>query len=223
MASLDVLDYLTGLDAALAPRLPAALRRSALRDARRVVDMLAFRFAILDERAMPEDLDYLRAIEAMKPADRAAEVLARRRPLYARKRRRRLATTWTVLAVLAAAAGGLAWLATSETAQTLTYVNEHPFSDVTYSVNRTFVVEPAVNRLHVSGDVFVRGSDGNVDVFLKDPHNVTVLHETFNAASGNYLRENILSPTPGVWTLWVDYNQAHGSVAVTVDGVRSAR
>jgi hypothetical protein len=228
LASLDVLDYLQGLETALASRLPAGLRRPAVREARRVLETLAFRFAILDERPLPEDLDYLRAIEAMKPPARAAEVLARRRPIYARARRRRLITTWTILAFLAIAIGGLAYLATSEKADTVAAVNQRAAVDVSYAVVKNFTIAPNVNRLHVAGDFSLgKATSGTIEVRLRylgtdnAPVNETSL--TFNARERDYLRENVLDPKPGNWQLFVDFEQVTGSAIITVDAITPTR
>lgn len=226
MASLDVLDHLHTLEQALAARnkLPANLRKQALKDVRRALDAMAFRFAILDERPLPEDLDYLRAIEAIKTPDKTAEVLERRQPYYAKTRRRRLVTTWVTLAILAAAIGGLYYLGTSEKATTLASFNERPGAEITYSVNRTFTVEPQVNRLHLDGSFFLsRQSQGTVDIRLIDPTGKVAYTKTYSAASNNWLRDNIYQPTPGVWTAILDYNSAAGSAQLTVDGVEPAR
>jgi hypothetical protein len=234
VASLDVLDYQVGLDAALAkpgaegrPLLPETLRRQAVKDARRVLDAMAFRFAVLDERALPEDLDYLRALEAMKPPEAAARVLARRAPVYAANRRRRLVTTWGTLAVLAFLVAGGVYIATSEEAVTLASVEQASTRNVpggTLNVTRTFEVTPEMNRLHLDGYVFVRqGSVGVIEVFLLGPDNATVYYESFAAGSNPYLRHNVVAPAPGPYWLLVDFLDVDGSVTMTVDGIRPTR
>ena len=231
MSSLDLLDYQVGLDEALAqpgpdgkPLLPAGLRRQAVKEARRLVDAMAFRFSLMDERPLPEDLDYLRALEAMKPPAKAAQVLARRRPHYARTRRRRLATTWIGLALFASLVLGVAWLATSETADTLASINHSTAATQTYAPNATFLVDANVTRLHVDGTLLVaKGSPGVIEVRLVDPAGRTRVYES-SAAGGNvYLRENVYAPEPGSWTLYVDFSGAEGSARVEVFGVRPTR
>lgn len=236
MASLDVLDYQVGLDAELAkpgpegaPLLEAPLRKQAIRDARRTIDMMAFRFAVADEWPLPEDLDYLRALEAMKPPAAAAAVLARQRPVYARRRVRRLATTWIVLGVLMLVVAGGWWVATSETADTLALVvestNTLPGDEThTFAITRNFTVEPEVNRLHLDGTVIVtRDSPGVIEVRLLDPSGQLAYYESFNPRDGNYIRHNVLQPAPGEWQLIVDFLDVQGSARVSVDGVRPAR
>lgn len=225
MASLDVLDYQVGLDAELARAgMPAALRRSAVKDARRVVDAMAFRFALMDERPLPEDLDYLRALEAVKPPARAAPVLLARRSLYASVRRRRLAATWAILLILATAIGGLAYLATSEEATELALVEHSTLDSVTFPSNRTFTVTDEMTRLRVDGTIILsRASPGVIEVRLVDPRGQTRMFESFYANGNVYLRENVYDPQPGEWQLIVDYLDAQGSVRVTVDGVRPTR
>ena len=231
MSSLDLLDYQVGLDAALArpgpdgrPLLAPALRRQAVKDARRVVDDMAFRFALLDERPLPEDLDYLRALEAVKPPEQAATVLARRQPHYARVRRRRLTTTWTILAILGLMAGGLYWAATSEVADTLAVVNHNTRTDPERSPSATFLVDENVTRLHLDGTILLRrDSPGAVEIRLLDPDGREAFFETYVPGGNVYLRENVENPRPGTWTLLVDFNGAQGSARVDVMGVRPAR
>lgn len=225
MASLDVLDYQAGLDAALAKEgLPAGLRRAAVKEARRVVDAMAFRFAILDERPMPEDLDYLRALEAVKRPPEAARLLARRRGLYAANRRRRLVTTWSVLLLVALLAGGLAYLATSEEATELALVNHNTAQPVTFPTERNFTVTEEMTRLHVDGTFLVNKlSRGVIEIRIVDPEGRTRLYESYHAGGNIYLRENIYEPEAGQWTLIVDYLDAQGAVRVSVDGVRPTR
>ena len=225
MASLDVLDYQAGLDAALAKQgMPAGLRGQAVKEARRVVDAMAFRFALLDERPMPEDLDYLRALEAVKRPEAAAPVLMRRQGLYAQNRRRRLTTTWGVLLVLALAVGGLAYLATSEEAQELALITQNTGSTQTFPTERSFTVTPEMTRLRVDGTfLLAKDARGVIEVRLLDPAGEIRLYESYYAGGNIYLRENIYSPEPGAWTLIVDYLDAKGSVRVSVDGIRAAR
>lgn len=231
MSSLDLLDYQVGLDEALArpgpdgkPLLAPALRRQAVKEARRVVDAMAFRFALMDERPLPEDLDYLRALEAVKAPPGAAEVLARRGPHYARTRRRRLVTTWTVLALIAALVGSGAWLVTSEKADVLAVVSHAAAVEATFSPNATFYVDEATTRLHVDGTVLLqRDSTGGIEVRLLDPDGRVRLEESFYPGGNVYLRHNEYDPAPGLWTLLVDFNSAQGSARVEVLGVKPAR
>lgn len=226
LSSLDVLDYQAGLEAALArpgpdgrPLLPPALRRSAMREARRTIEALAFRFALMDERPLPEDLDFLRALEAMKDPPRAAVVLARRRDVYARTRRRRLATTWTILLALGLFVGGLAYLATLEEADELAYVNER--GEAGLSVERKFLVDANHTRLRIDGTFIVpRDSAASIEVFLQGPGGEARFW-SFDPGGNNYLRENVPA-VPGEWRLIVDYGGA-GSAQVVVLGVRPAR
>ena len=216
-----MLDYQAGLDAELARAgMPAALRRPAVKDARRVVDAMAFRFALMDERPLPEDLDYLRALEAVKPPARAAPVLLARRPVYARARRRRLTTTWSILLVLALAIGGLAYLATSEESVTLA-----EFS-ASASTDRTFVVTGNMTRLYVDATVLhPDDAVSGVTIFLNGPDGRVVQLWPSGDARNNYLRRNVEPPTltPGEWTVLVDFNSPGGSVYLTVLGVQPAR
>ena len=225
MASLDLLDYQQALDAALAKEgLPAGLRRPAVKEARRVIDAMAFRFALMDERPLPEDLDYLRALEAVKPAPRAAAVLARRRGVYARNRVRRLTTTWGILLVFALVVGGFAWLVTSEEAIEVALIDHNAAASVTRPETRTFSVTDDVTRLHVDGTFLVnKNSRGVIEIRLLDPNGETALYESYAAGGNIYLRHNVVEPMPGEWTLLVDYLDAQGSVRVSVDAIRPSR
>ncbi|MFA5862328.1 MAG: hypothetical protein WDA16_11605 [Candidatus Thermoplasmatota archaeon] len=225
MASLDVLDYVTRLDEALSTHeRSAGLRRAGVREARDLIDAMAFRFALLDERPLPEDFDYLRAIEAMRTPTQAAGVLARRLPHYARQRRRRLTTTWGVLAVIAILLGATAYYATSERAQTLAAISEHSAVDVQYSVNQTFLVTADMTRLHMDGSAVVsKLSNGTIEVRLLDPNGSPQVTQVFQARGNNFLRANVESPAVGRWTLLVDFNEAGGAVDVSVDGITPTR
>lgn len=225
MASLDVLDYQLGLDAALEKEgLPANLRGQAVKEARRTIDALAFRFALMDERPLPEEHDYLRALQAVKPADRAAAVLAKRRPLYARVRRRRLVTSTTILVGFTVLLLGGYYLATSETADEVALVAHNVNTPSTFSDDRTFFVFEDVTRLHLDGTFLVnRNSPGLVEVRVIDPEGNTRLYEAYAAGGNIYLRENINDPQPGLWRILVDFLDAQGSVRVTVDAIRPAR
>ena len=227
MASLDVLDYLQGLDRALAERgVQSPYRRQALKDARRTVEAMAFRFAILDERPLPEDLDYLRALEAMKPPARAAPVLERRLPAYRRARGRRLVTTGVTLLVLLSFVGGLAWLATSETSTPLASLAQSVSDDAgrTVSYNATFEVPEGTTRVYVAGTIFVSaGTRGDIEVFVRGPDERTHLFKAYADRGTYYLRENLEAPEPGPWVLMVDFNGARGSAQVDVSAIRPAR
>lgn len=217
MASLDVLDLQAALDDALARAgLEPALRRQAVKEARRAVDAMAFRFAILDERPLPEDLDYLRAIEALKSPDEMAKVLLRRRGEYARVRRRRLVTTYGTLGVVALLLALLALLATSE--GSVTYAE---FSATT-STERSFVVTEDITRLYIDATVLhPDDAVSSVTIFLHGPDGQVLQLWPSGDARNNYLRRNVLPPelVPGEWTVLVDFNAGGGSVHVTVLGV----
>lgn len=221
MASLDVLDYQAGLDAALAKEgMPPALRRAGVKEARRVADAMAFRFALLDERPLPEDLDYLRAIEAMKRPELAAKVLQRRRPIYAANRRRRLITTWTMLGFFALMVTLLWVAATSEEAVVLTEFT------TSRSTERNFTVTENFTRMRVDATVLhPDDAVSAVEIFLNGPDGEFVRLWPTTDARNNYLRRNIEPPTlvPGEWRLFVDFNSAGGSVYMTVTGVQPAR
>jgi hypothetical protein len=221
MASLDVLDYQAGLDAALAREgMPPALRRAGMKEARRVIDAMAFRFALMDDRPLPEDLDYLRAIEAMKAPAQAAPVLMRRRGVYAANRRRRLVTTWAILGVFAAAVVLLAVAVTSEDAVLLA-----EFS-TSRSLEQNFTVTENFTRLHVDATVLhPDDAISAVEIYLYGPNEETIRLWPAADARNNYLRRNIEPPllVPGEWRLLVDFNSAGGSVYMTLTGVQPSR
>lgn len=224
MASLDLLDYLQGLDAALAPALAPALRRQALRDARRVIDAMAFRFALMDERPMPEDLDYLRALEAVKPPARAAPALLARAPHYRRVRARRLGTTFVTLGIVGLAIAGLAWLATSESSQDLATLTYATIGEETRAIDATFTITPEMDRIYLAGTIFVSpDSTGSIDVYLTGPDQVPRLIASYADRGTYYLRENEYDPAAGDWTLLVDFNDVRGSAHIEVSGVLPTR
>lgn len=226
-----MLDYTTALEEALVAQgvRSAGIRRMAMREARRLIDAMAFRFALMDERPLPEDLDYVRAIEAMKAPAQAAAVLARKAPQYASARRRRLALSWGVLALVVLLVGGLAWIATSEKGEIVAHITQNAAVDVQYSNNTTFTVDPGVVRLHLDGSVFVTtGSSGDIEVRLYRTNETTGDVETayvgdFYPRGDNYPRFDLEYPKPGTWTLLVDFDQAHGSADVSVQAIRPAR
>lgn len=221
VASLDVLDYQAGLDAELAKAgLAAPYRRQALKEARRVIDAMAFRFALMDERPLPEDLDYLRAVEAVKPPARAAPVFAARRPIYVKVRRRRLTTTYVTLALIVLFASTLAWYATSEESVVLAEFSANS------NTNRTFEVTPEMTRLHLDATVLhPRDGVAGVSIFLSGPQGRVIQVWPSGDARNNYLRLNVEEPllVPGEWTLLVDFNDGTGSVSMTVLGVTPTR
>jgi hypothetical protein len=227
VSSLDVLDYQVALDEALAkrgpdgrPLLEAAHRKQAMREVRRLVEAMAFRHALLDDRALPEDLDYLRALEGLKPAEKAAEVFARKRPVYVRARRRRLLTTWISLAVVALAVAALAYGATSEKAERVVDVS------TSQTTNATFHVDGNVTRLHVDGTILpARGSEGTIDIFLYSPSGKVYTLWPDGDRRDNYLRRNLDGSQieVGDWRVLVDLNGGPGSVSLVIDAVRPAR
>lgn len=221
MVSLDVLDFQVALDDALAAAgLEPALRRQAVKEARRTIDAMAFRFALMDERPLPEDTDHLRAIDAIHEPTRVAQVLVRRRPLYASVRRRRLFTTYTTLTIIALLIAGLAYVATSEESVTLA-----EFSAMS-STNRTFQVTEDYTRLYVDATVLHPDDDvSGITIFLSGPEGRVFQLWPSGDARNNYLRETILPPdlVPGEWTLLVDFNGGGGSVYVTLLGIQPTR
>lgn len=227
MSSLDVLDYQVALDEAMAkrgpdgrPLLEAAYRKQALREVRRALEAMAFRYALLDERALPEDLDYLRALEGLKQPEKAAQVLARKRPVYARARRRRLVTTWVSLAIVVVAAAALVYGATSEKADRLVDLS------TSHTTNATFVVGQNVTRLHVDGTILPgKGQEGTIEIFLYSPSGRTYTLWPNGDNRDNYLRENLEGSQveQGEWRALVDFNGGPGSVYLIIDAVSPTR
>ncbi|GEM_PF-5540451 len=227
MSSLDVLDYQVALDEAMAkrgpegrPLLEAPYRKQALREIRRLLEAMAFRYALLDERALPEDLDYLRALEGLKPAPEAARVLARKRPVYARARRRRLVTTWVSLAVVVLAVAALAWAATSEKAERVVDLS------TSQTTNATFSIGPNVTRIHVDGTILpAKGQEGTIDIFLTSPSGKVYTLWPSGDNRDTYLRRNFEGPQveQGTWRALIDLNGGPGSVYLIVDAVSPAR
>lgn len=225
MASLDVLDHQAALDDALAKAgLEPAYRGQAVKEARRLVESMAFRFALMDERPLPEDADYARALDALKTPPRVAEVLLKRRPIYARVRRRRLTTTYLTLGIIVLFIAGLAYYGTSENAEELALLTHSAAQAETIPQNKTFLVTEDMTRLHIDGAFLpTKGTSGVIEVRLVDPSGNTRLFESYYAGGNIYLRENIYDPEPGSWELVMDFLDAQGSARVTVDGIRPSR
>lgn len=225
MATLDVLDYLVKLDEALVGRLGPAERKMARKDVRRTLEDLAFRFAILDERVMPEDLDYARALEVLKEPDATARVLERRAPVYRKRRVRKGITTAVVLVGLALFVGAFSNFVTSERADVLVdgWLVGSP-TPQSKSESREFTVPHGTSRLQLSGPVVVltdRESvrENTVTVLLMDPSGQIRFEKVFTSANAVYAKTTVEVPTPGAWTLLVDFRDAAGSAELTVLGV----
>ncbi|HWG89221.1 MAG TPA: hypothetical protein VNZ52_00080 [Candidatus Thermoplasmatota archaeon] len=230
MATIEVLDYLTRLEAQMeANGVPSGERKLARREVRHLIDDLAFRFAAMDERVMPEELDYARALEAIREPHLAAATLEPARPRLRRVRKRKLVTSLTILALLAVAVGGLFYLAGTQEAEPLlndfTVSHLRPATDAptkplttTRMVNFTvpgdrdyqllrFVIEPALV------------TEGTIRVTVLDPEDADAWSRTFTVETVRYAKID-LPPQEGRWRVIVDFEKAYGAVTVNVDGIR---
>lgn len=222
MATLDVLDYTVRLDEALLPHLNPAERKMATREVRRLVEDLAFRFAFMDDRVMPEDIDYARALEAIKPPPAAAPVLARRAPVYRKRRVRKSITTLLVLLFLTVSVGAFANLVASERADVL--VDEWRVGSSTprsVSESQSFTVPAGTSRLQLAGPVIVLGDRtgerlNTITVTLLDPQGNARFAQEFTSQNSVYAKRAFEAPPPGEWTLLVDFREAAGSAELTV-------
>lgn len=228
MATLDVLDYVVRLDDALAGSMPAPERKLVTRDVRRLVEDFAFRFAFLDGRVAPDDIDYARALEALKEPARAAEAFAAKRPRYRRRVVRKRVVSYLVLLFLVLAGTAFATLVTSEEADPLVDEwKEGSRTPVTQSYSRTFDVAPGTSRLQFSAQVILLAGDdapdgSGITFLILDPAGNVRAERTFTGRNSVYHKGAIEAPGPGTWEVFVDFHDAAGSSDVTVLGVRPA-
>lgn len=214
----DMLDHLARVDDHLEGRMPGSERKLVRRDARRLIEDLAFRFAFLDGRLAPADIDYARALEALKPPPRAAEGILSRRAGYTRRARRALVSRLATLAVVASLLGGLALLALSETSVPLaTYVGGGPEAR-SASDPQTVVVPAGLDRVYLVVHPIVRG-EGAVTVTVFGPSS-EVLYQRIFTRGDTYADAN-LPATPGEWLLVVDYHDAVANARIELTGVRA--
>lgn len=218
----DVRLWLIALDEALAPLVPKGARRYAAKEARGVIEDLSFRFAFLDDRYAPDDRDLGRALAALKPPARVAEVLARRAPVYRRKRRASLVRTWATLAVLALVVWGFAQLATGDESVRLATVTHSTGEVETGTVKVANFTAPAgLSRIDVNVQATNLDPGGDVVVRLFDPAGALAYQGVFSREARAFDSEN-LAPREGTWTIAVDFANTGGTVRVDVTGVRPA-
>lgn len=212
--------WVLALDEALAPSLPKGERRYALKEARGVLEDLSFASAWHDERFAPDDRDLGRALAALKPPDRAAAALAKRRPIYRRKRRAALVRTWSILAALVLAGYGISQIAESETSESLVTVTHSAISPETGTAESVeFVVPAGLSRLDVTVHATNLDSGGGVHVWLFGPNGTQEYDRAFTKESRVYDHANVAA-TPGTWRCIVDYVETKGAVRVDVRGIR---
>lgn len=221
VASLAAREYLMELEEALEGRMGRAERKLARRDVRSLVQDMAFRLAARKERPAPEDIDYELALEALRPPQEAAEVLAGKRESYARRkwwgRARKLGLVLVLLAV-----GALAVQAMQSQSAYPIYSYENATQNRTSSSTlETFHVGEGYQRLDYRVRGIVTSDTGEIHVTLLDPSNHVAFREVFEPESGVWARGNLPQATAGNWTLVVDYRDAAGSVRVEVTGIRS--
>lgn len=218
----DVRLWILALDDALAPRLPKGQRRFALKEMRNLVEDLSFRNAFLDDRFAPDDRDLGRALAALKPPARVAEVLARRAPVYRRKRRASLARTFLTLALILGAGFGLSQLAAGDESVPLAAVTYANTTAETSAVRFEPVVVPeGLSRLDVTIHATNLDKGGFVVVRMLSPTNEIAYERTFSREARAYDHAN-LPPTPGTWHVAIDYVETKGATRVDVTGVRAA-
>ncbi|MHB8606053.1 MAG: hypothetical protein ACYDCK_12445 [Thermoplasmatota archaeon] len=228
MASLDVLDYVTALEAALAPLLPRAERRLAIRETRHVIDELAFRLAWAAERRVPpEDIDYARAIECLKPAAAVAPILARRRPKYRKRVIRRQVTTIFVLLFMLVAGVAFAHFIASEKGRVALDWAPASGAVVDASDSRNFTIMPGASEVQFSftadvAKVTNASQAGLVEITVLDPAGNIRYQGDFTHSTRIYDRANVESPPSGVWVVYVDFHEALAGVRVNVVEVTPA-
>lgn len=216
----DVLEYLARLDDGLEEGMSGAERKLVRRDVRRAIESFAFRFAFLGDRLAPADVDYARALEALKPPERAAGAVLARRDGWRRRARKAAARRLVALAVVAALVGGLAWAASSESSERLGgYVGgTEQAAFLVESANLT--VPPGLDRVYVVVQPIVTSDEGTLTVSVAGPDGEPLYQRTFTRSGTNYDDAN-LPATPGEWRIVVDYRDVAGHARVEVFGVRA--
>lgn len=219
MASLATRDYLMKVEEELEGELDRAERKLARREVRSLIQDMAFRLAARKERPAPEDIDYEMALEALRPPEETARILARKRGEYRRRKWRGRARTAAIVLILVVVGGLAVQAMTSET-------SEPVFSYTNGSENRTrsstmtgFVVDEEYRRLDYQVKGIVTSDEGQIRITLLDPANQVAYQEAFTRDSGLYSQGNVPDVPQGNWTLVVDFADASGSVRVDVRGV----
>lgn len=228
MATLDVLDYVVRLDEALARVMPPGERKLATRDVKHLVEDLAFRFAFMDGRVAPDDIDYARALEALKDPPRAADSFAAHRPRYRKRVMRKRVVSWTVLALVALAGTAFATLVTSEEADVLVDQWRVGYAErATESHRLGFDVVEGTKRLQFTAQVIVTGgrdapAGSSITFLVLDPAGNVKAERTFAGTTSVYYKGAIEAPGPGRWEVFVDFHDAAGASDVTILGVHPA-
>lgn len=220
MASLAVREYLIEVEEALEDRMGRAERKMARRDVRSLVQDMAFRLAARKQRPAPEDIDYELALEALRPPEETAAILAEKRGSYTQRKWRSRARTAGVLLVLALVGALAVQAMTSQTADPVFTYDNASENRTSASTLRTFPVADGYDRLDYRVRGIVTSHEGEIRVTLLDPGNQAVYQEAFTRDSGLWTRGNLPGAEPGDWSLVVDYREASGSVHVEVSGVR---
>ncbi|HVL47343.1 MAG TPA: hypothetical protein VM889_02170 [Candidatus Thermoplasmatota archaeon] len=225
MITLDVLDWLARLDDALENRLTFAERKLARREAKSLIEDMAFRFGMFEERPLPDDIDYARALEALKDPPAAAAAFVARKPVYKARVRRKRFTRIAVLALVVVGGWAFADFATSEVATPLVNIADGGIDPMTKSNETTFVVTPDFTRVRFDANVRVFNDDGLVIVTVRDPDGLVVWTQDFSRRGTGVAHRNIQGDElkAGEWTVRYEFGDAAGHLHVEAHGVTPRR
>ncbi len=190
--SLLAREYALALDDLLVHELTPQERKLAWREIRAIIEDMAFNYAVREKRIPPREEDYVHALAAIKPPGEVQHTFVRRKPVYAKRVKRKRITTWSVLFVLVAFSA-LAWtFATSEASEAV-FSYADGGADLKADTLKPFNVTRPYERLEITANVF---SGSFVELMLIDPRGEPVWSQTFGK----------------------DRNWAHGSVAAPLEG-----
>lgn len=219
MASLATREYLMELEEELEDRMGRAERKIARREVRGLVQDMAFRLAAQKRRPAPEDIDHEIALEALRPPEEAAEVLAGRADEFRRRKWAKRGRTAAILLVLALVGVLAVQAMTAETTVPVHSYTNASENRTNSSTTEVFDVSGDHRRLQYQVRAFLSNPEGTIRVTVLDPGNGVAIQEAFTADSGAHRQGTVAEVPQGSWRLVVDFVDAAGSVRVDLRGV----